>query len=141
MRRITIPLTLITLVLLLPLSAVNCFALTNPQAADPILQWAIEFGDAIFDQSIETTEPLVGICDFAFECARAIIHSRCLVDPPLGQNAQHLAHAVRLKQIVGQMAGNEAVQLVHADRAALANRFPGTSLRHAGVIAMNIAGS
>ena len=45
-----------------------------------------------------------------------------------------------LKQVVGQMTSDEAVQFVHSDRAAFADRFSFSRLRHARVVAMHIAG-
>ena len=107
------------------------------EAGDALLQRrVVQIGDAALDGVIEPLEPQIGLGGPLVQLGDMLAAALGAFLPAVEHGRQHFLEPFRLKQPVLDMAGNEVVQLLHRDRAALAAGLALPRLDGAGVVAI-----
>ena len=107
------------------------------EAGDALLQRrGVEIGHAALDGVVEPLEPQVGLRGALVQFGKMLAAALGSLLPAIEHGCEDLLQPLRLKQAVFDMAGNEVVQLLHRDRAALAAGLALPGLDGAGVVAI-----
>ena len=96
----------------------------------------VQIGDAGLDGVIEPLEPQVGLGGPLVQFGDMLAAALGALLAAVEHRGQHFFEPLGLKQAVLDMAGDEVVQLLHRDRAALAAGLALPRLDGAGVVAI-----
>lgn len=91
---------------------------------------------ARFNGVKETAEPLVGLRDSPVKLGKMLTAALGAPLPPVDDAGEHGFQSLGLEQAITDVIGDQMVQLVHRDRAALAAGLAPPRLGRAGVIAV-----
>src|SRR5258707_9099309 len=112
---------------------------TGLEAVESILEYIIEVCHAVLDQPVEPLEPVFGVGHLPLQRHDAAVEGFCPFGTTSSGGVQHCSEPLGFEEPLNQMPCDQAVKLVHPDRAAFTRAFAFADTCRAGVVAVNDA--